>query len=287
MPTTITWTGVQSIDPTVAANYNPAQVPVTGDTLIFDGAVSQRDMGGGDLSAVALAAFIERETYNGRVGTPATPLKIDAVNFDIFGSSGSYIENPNGSNGVWRIKPADETAEIVITGNASATPTAQFAIYAGYVTIGSSVGNIALIQIDGTYAHFGPAVSIGASSYGVVWMSVRGPNAFVLSGRRIGSALGGTTQGFFSMQSGVYRQFDGGCPTVGGANPNIHINGGSFVWASNDDNSGLIWCRGGVADFRESTGATIPNIYWFDGGDVLYDSNSATITVTDFRSTAP
>ena len=42
MATAITWTGVSNSDPTVAANYSPAQVPVINEAFVPGGAELER-----------------------------------------------------------------------------------------------------------------------------------------------------------------------------------------------------------------------------------------------------
>jgi len=91
MPTNITWTGATDGDWGTTANWSPAQVPVSGDSVfIVSGSV---DIGGDDQNAVILAQLTVGTQYSGSIGSSGTKLQISATAFDYSGRGDTcYIE---------------------------------------------------------------------------------------------------------------------------------------------------------------------------------------------------
>lgn len=96
------WIGGTSTVWSLAANWFTGSVPVTGDTVTFDGR-AQRNLDGFDASAVTLAALRVYSSFLKRIGTNdagvVTPLKVGATLCDI-GLPGENGSNSSGGESI-------------------------------------------------------------------------------------------------------------------------------------------------------------------------------------------
>ncbi|HUX15565.1 MAG TPA: hypothetical protein VMW52_03780 [Phycisphaerae bacterium] len=124
MPDTRLWLGNDSGnegDWDTAANFDPAGVPVTGDTVILQRS-SQSVTAGLDQSAVTLAALRIEQSFTGLVGTLGDPLIIGATAVNLgehFGPSAA----PAGSQGINLDLRGAST--ITVANSAAASPSAE------------------------------------------------------------------------------------------------------------------------------------------------------------------
>jgi len=91
MPTNITWTGGTDGDWGTTSNWDPAQIPISGDSVfIVSGSV---DIDGDDQNAIVLARLVVGTKYSGSIGSSGTKLQISATDFDYSGRGDTcYIE---------------------------------------------------------------------------------------------------------------------------------------------------------------------------------------------------
>lgn len=94
MPTNLTWVGTDSGnegDWGTAANWSPAQVPISGDSVFI--VSGSEDIDGDDQNAVVLARLVVGTKYSGSIGSSGTKLQISATDFDYSGRGDTcYIE---------------------------------------------------------------------------------------------------------------------------------------------------------------------------------------------------
>lgn len=96
MPTTLKWIGTSTPgDPGVAANYSPAQVPITGDTLIVENTAQGITANLAVLAAVRLALLVIRKSFTGEIGSSAAYWEVGAARVEIGEHFGQG--NPAGS----------------------------------------------------------------------------------------------------------------------------------------------------------------------------------------------
>ena len=91
MPTNVTWVGGTSSVWTNTANWSPAQLPISGDSVfIVSGSV---DITGVDQNLIVLARLVVGTKYSGSIGSSGTKLQISATDFDYSGRGDTcYIE---------------------------------------------------------------------------------------------------------------------------------------------------------------------------------------------------
>jgi len=91
MPTNVTWVGGASSVWTNTANWSPAQLPISGDSVfIVSGSV---DITGVDQNDIVLARLVVGTKYSGSIGSSGTKLQISATDFDYSGRGDTcYIE---------------------------------------------------------------------------------------------------------------------------------------------------------------------------------------------------
>jgi len=87
MPTDIQWVGGISGDANVEANYSPAQVPITGDSIYFN--TGSVDVTAGlDQSGVDPALLVFSPGYTGNIGTSSGSLVYGTITSLLFAGGG-------------------------------------------------------------------------------------------------------------------------------------------------------------------------------------------------------
>ncbi len=124
MGTELKWTGAASGDPAAAGNWNPAQAPITGDTLRFEDNAVDVDTNL-DQSAILPAAIYVSHSYTGKLGTAASPLRYgQCAVLDIGDYSGPG--SPNGSQRIFvELVSATGGATPVVTVHNSSSSSAE------------------------------------------------------------------------------------------------------------------------------------------------------------------
>ncbi len=211
-----------------SGNWSPANAPSSGDTVIFDGRVSQSAITaiseGNDQSAVDLAAMYIMNSYTGSIGTASYPLLINVAGKLIVEGTGTY-----------HIK----------AGNASsANHITELYVNAPRATVNLSTENTQANTITSTWVHAVSALNIAANT--------KCTNVYIhpSTGSATVTMLAGCTTTLFEQSGGTSTIYSapttlnltGGTCTFGGTADDVEaatdtittatITGGTFNWTA-------------------------------------------------------
>ncbi len=243
MATELIWTGAASGDPAVAGNWNPAQVPITGDTVRWEDNTVDVDTNL-DQSAVLPAAIYVSQSYTGKLGTADAPLQYgQCAIVDIGDYNGPA--SPNGSGRIFlELVSATGGSTPVVTVHNSSSSSAEVNLAPIRLLIGDINATATLRVIKGKVALAAAAGEISeVKTIDVDWVAQRNSDAEL----EIGDSVTGLTD----------LVKNGGKVTLRSACTNVTNRSGEFF----------------------STGAGAITTYLNEGGTGQLDSTGTVTTV--------
>lgn len=286
----VTWIGGASGsagDVSVAANWSGGSVPTTGDTVFFNGAVSNQNVdeglsGSGTLSGVALTAVYILDTFTGTIGTADTPLKINPGDLFIHYPSGQSQANGSGrinldleavacDVNIYGSKSSGSDSSLppirIIGTNASNTLNVTGSAKVGIaITDDEEVATFATVNTTQSTTGQTPTLTLGRGctlttiNVGAGTVTNRGANVTTLR-----------------LTQGAYTALGSATHTT------VNVRGGSLVYSSSGTVTTLTVERGGTADFsRDPRAKTVTNCTVGEGGKLNLDNgNPLSITLTN------
>jgi len=275
MADTLIWTGTTNGDWGTDTNFSPAQVPITGDTVIMENnAVAVT--GTLDQSAVTLAALIIKQSYTGTIGTAATYLQIGATLVDIgehygygtplgsqrimldFGTVASTINIHNtcttsadSGRAPVRIKIVEATSDIFIR--------------KGTVGIGANIhGDLSTVD----EIHVGFVDSKASDATVVIGASVT-LDELQMTGGEVTLQCAATTVGV--IDGTLYTEGSGAITTM-------TVEGGT-VYSNSSGTITTLNAKGGTVDFTKSSeDRTVTTTDYWVGAKIKWDPTYITLT---------
>ena len=281
---TLIFTGATDGDIAKAANWSPAQVPIDGDTLIFDGAAGHHvdtNLDHSGLHPLDLFIFQTFQIY--QIGTTAAYLKIGMPTGRLVIGENPGVGTPTGSNlikldlyvGSGAMAIGDIIVENTNTSGADTTkPPVLLLADDSDIDLFVRKGKVGLAVDD-------PAETATFGDVNIGWNASRSSDADV----RIGSGVtmtdlyktGGKCQ--LNCAGGAVENLAGDLEILGdGAIASLTTRGGTVV----PNSTGKItaaYLHGGFTDWtRSNRPRTVDDIVYYPGAQFALDPNVMTIT---------
>ena len=282
---TRTWLGGTSTDPTVAANWSGAAVPVNDDTVIVPASTAVAIVGA-DQSAIDVAELIIEDGYEEDIGSRTTPWSLGrAAGADItWGGTGTaYLEIAGDNSGGDAFLRGSGTLYIASSGAEELIDDMYISSTSGTIYVGYKQGDAAeidTIHITGAgTVYIGDAVTNTAADNGPAVYASAG-TVYTRSKLATFSNRGATVT-FSNCVAPTVTQESGTIYFTGAGGVAITamtIYAGSVYYNSGDTITSLVIGNGGTVDFASNTrGCTVTAVEMYGAG--VYRDTSGAVAV--------
>ncbi|KKN11043.1 hypothetical protein LCGC14_1030440 [marine sediment metagenome] len=249
------------------ASWSTGSVPVSADTVVFDGVNSVVSVTSGlNQTGIDLSRLDTSPEYTGDIGLPGNPLRIDASTVLHRGRGSLYFKGDGGGISV-QVDSANLVDALVLSGTSSLW---TLDVKKGHVTCDNTV-----VNIGGVRSLSDKSIIIieknGAETIAQIMMQA----GFCQNFRALSAATG-----ILIVNGGVLVHEDGAVTT-------LHVQGGVCEW--NADETLTIAVAGrGLLDFTRSGNVkTVAGLVIYPGAEVFESGQTNVSATTDFRKEIP
>ncbi len=251
------------------ASWSTGLVPVSTDTVIFDGVNSVVSVTSGlNQTGVDLARLDTAPAYTGDIGSPGSPLQIDATVVLHRGTGTLHLKGDGGGIGV-QVDSTNLIDAAVLSGTSSSW---TLDVKKGHVTCDDTVAGLGGVRALGDKA----IIVIEANGAQTI-TQIMVQAGFCQNSRPLSAA-----SAIVLVNGGVYIHEDG-------AVTQLHVQGGVCEWNAGETLTIAVVGRGLLDFTRSGIIKTVSAMVIFPGAEVFLSNQTviAAAAITDFRKEVP